>query len=114
MSIHYGFGANWDNVSDAKMEKTELGFQAEILLSDEETLLKRDKQRPEDCQMNQRCLILLNSFKNKDYKQERKKRYSKVIQKLRPCYIRELFNITQPKHIRQNIAGKYHQGICEI
>ena len=30
--IHYGFGDNWDNVSDLKMEKTELGFQAEIPL----------------------------------------------------------------------------------
>ena len=28
--IHYGFGMNWDNVSDIKMKKTELGFQAEI------------------------------------------------------------------------------------
>jgi len=37
VSIHYGFGLNWDNVNDVKMEKTELGFQAEILLSDEET-----------------------------------------------------------------------------
>jgi len=32
VSIHYGFGINWDNVSDIKMEKTELGFQAEITL----------------------------------------------------------------------------------
>ena len=32
VSIHYGFGANWDNVSDAKMEKTELCFQIEIEL----------------------------------------------------------------------------------
>ena len=24
--LHYGFGINWDNVSDIKMEKTELGF----------------------------------------------------------------------------------------
>lgn len=32
--IHYGFGENWDNVSDLKMEKTELGFQAEISLPD--------------------------------------------------------------------------------
>ena len=30
--IHYGFGLNWDNVNDIKMEKTELGFQAEISL----------------------------------------------------------------------------------
>lgn len=34
VSIHYGFGENWDNLSDVKMEKTDLGFQAEILLDD--------------------------------------------------------------------------------
>ena len=28
--IHYGFGENWDNVSEIKMDKTELGFQTEI------------------------------------------------------------------------------------
>lgn len=38
-----------------------------VLLADEETLILRDKQRPEDCQMNERCLILLNSFKNKNH-----------------------------------------------
>lgn len=37
VSIHYGFGNNWDNVSDVKMEKTELGFQAEINLLEGET-----------------------------------------------------------------------------
>ena len=35
--IHYGFGDNWDNVNDLKMEKTELGFQAEIALTDAAT-----------------------------------------------------------------------------
>lgn len=30
--IHYGFGTNWDNLNDVKMNKTELGFQAEIYL----------------------------------------------------------------------------------
>lgn len=37
VSIHYGFGLNWDNVNDIKMEKTELGFQAEIELGEGET-----------------------------------------------------------------------------
>ena len=37
VSIHYGFGANWDNVSDAKMEKTELGFQIEVELISSDT-----------------------------------------------------------------------------
>ena len=35
--IHYGFGLNWNNVSEVKMEKTELGFQAEIFLGEGET-----------------------------------------------------------------------------
>lgn len=34
ISIHYGFGINWDNVNDIKMEKTDLGFQAEIELGE--------------------------------------------------------------------------------
>jgi hypothetical protein len=34
---------------------------------DEKTILERDKTRPEDCQMNERCLVLLNNFKKTDY-----------------------------------------------
>lgn len=36
--LHYGFGLNWDNVSEIKMEKTELGFQCEIDVLKGETL----------------------------------------------------------------------------
>ena len=36
--IHYGFGLLWENVQDVKMEKTELGFQAEITLDDSDSL----------------------------------------------------------------------------
>ena len=36
--FHYGFGNNWDNVQDVKMEKTELGFQTEVELCSSETL----------------------------------------------------------------------------
>ena len=35
VSIHYGFGLNWNNISDVAMEKTDLGFQAEIELKSE-------------------------------------------------------------------------------
>ena len=35
--IHYGFGLNWNNINDMKMEKTELGFQADIHLCEGET-----------------------------------------------------------------------------
>ena len=37
VSIHYGFGLNWDNINDIQMEKTDLGFQAEIQLSEGDT-----------------------------------------------------------------------------
>lgn len=33
--IHYGFGKDWKNLTDIKMIKTELGFQAEIEIIDE-------------------------------------------------------------------------------
>ena len=35
--MHYGFGLNWENLSDIKMEKTELGYQTEIELGENET-----------------------------------------------------------------------------
>ena len=38
-----------------------------VLLVDEQTLLLRDSKRPENCQMKDRCITLLNSFKNKNY-----------------------------------------------
>lgn len=43
-----------------------------VLLVDEETILKRDKLRPVDCQMNERCIILLNNFLKKNYKEDNK------------------------------------------
>lgn len=35
--IHYGFGLEWNDLGEVKMEKTELGFQAEIELLSSET-----------------------------------------------------------------------------
>ena len=37
VTIHYGFGENWDEVNDIEMNKTELGFQAEIDLVGDDT-----------------------------------------------------------------------------
>ena len=41
-----------------------------ILMVDEETLLLRDKKRPEDCQMKERCITLLNNFRNMNYNKQ--------------------------------------------
>ena len=38
-----------------------------VLLVSEEILLARDKERPEDCQMKERCIVLLNKFKQHNY-----------------------------------------------
>ena len=38
-----------------------------MLLVDEETLLLRDKERPTDCQMHERCIELLNEFKEYNF-----------------------------------------------
>lgn len=38
-----------------------------VLLTDEETIVKRDKERPKDCQMGERSIILLNQFINENY-----------------------------------------------
>lgn len=36
--LHFGFGANWENLSDIKMTKSELGFQTEINLPENDSL----------------------------------------------------------------------------
>ena len=36
--IHYGFGNSWNDLNEVEMKKTELGFQAEIMLSSSEPL----------------------------------------------------------------------------
>ena len=41
-----------------------------VLMIDEKTLLDRDAQRPEDCQMKERCIVLLNSFKKKNFEEK--------------------------------------------
>lgn len=35
--IHYGFGLDWDCLNEIKMEKSELGFQAELTLKSYDT-----------------------------------------------------------------------------
>lgn len=36
--LHYGYGLQWDNVSEVEMVKTELGFQAEVELISSDSL----------------------------------------------------------------------------
>lgn len=56
-----------ENLELIKAQFKEYTVKFVVLLVDEITLLDRDKERPEDCQMKERCITLLNSFKSRDY-----------------------------------------------
>ena len=52
-----------EDVQKIKDSIKDVTIRFTVLLSDEKTIMLRDKEREEDCRMNERCLILLNSFK---------------------------------------------------
>lgn len=56
-----------NNIKLLKEKFKNYNIKFAVLLTDEATLLERDSRRPEDCQMKDRCITLLNSFKERDY-----------------------------------------------
>ena len=56
-----------ENIELIKSSIQNYNIKFVVLLVDETTLLLRDKTRPEDCQMKERCITLLNNFKNRNY-----------------------------------------------
>ena len=56
-----------ENLALLKNEFKNYTIKFIVLLVDESTLLLRDKERPLDCQMKERCITLLNNFKNSNY-----------------------------------------------
>lgn len=56
-----------ENLELIKTKLNDYNIKFVVLLVDEATLLLRDKARPEDCQMKERCITLLNNFKNRNY-----------------------------------------------
>ena len=56
-----------ENLALLKNEFKNYTIKFIVLLVDESTLLLRNKKRPEDCQMKERCITLLNNFKNRNY-----------------------------------------------
>ena len=83
VSIRYGFGNNWDNLVEAEMEKTELGFQIEVELLDEETFnfcIKNEKDEWDNNNGNnyifniehpETALIVIDDSKNHTYYQKK-------------------------------------------
>ena len=68
--VVFNYIVNQDKLAFLKeaVKNSEMKFV--VLMVDEETLMARDAQRPEDCRMNERCVELLNSFRNKGFDEE--------------------------------------------
>lgn len=68
--VIFNYIVTLDSYNKIKERFKEYTTKFVVLVVDEETILKRDKQRPLDCQMNERCAILLNNFKNTNYEKD--------------------------------------------
>ena len=65
--VIFNYIINPGNIETIKAELKKYEIKFVVLLADEKTLLLRDKERPIGCQMSERCIVLLNSFKNKKF-----------------------------------------------
>ena len=63
----FNYIINPDNLKMIKERFKDYTIKFVVLLVNEETLLYRDSLRPEDCQMKERCIVLLNNFKKHNY-----------------------------------------------
>ena len=66
-TVVFNYIVNPENIKALQDKFKEYKIKFIILITDEGTLLSRDKERPKDCQMGERCVTLLNNFKNKNY-----------------------------------------------
>lgn len=65
--VIYNYIIDPDNYNRLKNEFKNYDIKFVVLLCDKKTILKRDSLRPLDCQMNERCIELLDSFKQYNY-----------------------------------------------
>lgn len=66
-NVIFNYIVNPKNIQNIRDRFKNYTIKFVVLLVDENTLLLRDKERPEDCRMDNRCITLLHSFKNKNY-----------------------------------------------
>lgn len=59
-----------ENLELIKNNFKEYTIKFVVLLCNENILISRDAKRPIDCQMNERCIQLLNNFKNYNFNKE--------------------------------------------
>lgn len=65
--VVFNYIVSLDNLEDIKRNLGDSEIKFVVLMVDEDTLLSRDALRDEDCQMKERCVVLLNSFRSKGF-----------------------------------------------
>lgn len=65
--VIFNYIINPENIETIKAELKKYEIKFVVLLADEKSLLLRDKERPIECQMSERCSVLLNNFKNEKF-----------------------------------------------
>ena len=65
--VVFNYIVNLENLEILRNTFKNYNIKFVVLMVNEDVLLQRDSQRPIDCQMKERCITLLNSFKNKNY-----------------------------------------------
>ena len=55
------------NVCHIKKSFSKYEIKFVCLMVDENTIVKRDKLRPKDCQMGERALVLLNKMRSRNF-----------------------------------------------
>ena len=68
--VVFNYIISLDELKNIKSKINNYDIKFILLTTDEKTLLLRDSERPEDCQMKERCIVLLNNFKNKNYNKQ--------------------------------------------
>ena len=68
--VIFNYIVNAESLEIIQKDFKEYEIKFIVLLADENALLSRDRELPEECQMKERCITLLNSFKNKKFNQQ--------------------------------------------
>lgn len=117
--IHYGFGENWDNVGDLKMEKTELGFQTEITLKDSSTFnfCFKDSNGNWDNNNNANYIFPLEAVQNALLVTKQPNEFGLTTHRLRRTYIWSkkiklaVYKII--KYVPKLLSGNYKRKVVE-
>ena len=65
--VIFNYIVNPENFYKLKSSFEKYTIKFVVLIVSKEILIERDKQRPEDCRMNERCLVLLDNFLKRNY-----------------------------------------------